>query len=66
MNRVKEIKESVQGLSDNELHRFRQWFKQYDHEVWDEELQSDIDSGKLDHLADRAITDYENGETKEF
>jgi len=43
------------------LARFRQWFEEFDAQVWDEQFEGDAKSGKLDKLADKAKSDFRAG-----
>jgi len=64
MNRVEKIEGQVKELTAQELARFRAWFAEYDWNVWDGELERDVESGKLDGLASEALADHEAGRTK--
>ena len=54
---VEELQSSVSQLSAEELARFRAWFDEFDAGVWDGQFDEDVESGKLDRLANRAIAD---------
>ena len=45
---------------------FREWFLTYDAEEWDQQIEADVQSGKLDALADAAIADHKAGRTQEL
>jgi hypothetical protein len=64
MGDVERIEQDVRALSPVELARFRAWFLDYDWAAWDRQLESDVQAGKLDHLADRALRDHAAGTTK--
>lgn len=51
-----EIKQAIKKLSPNELTHLRQWFEEYDNQLWDEQFEIDAKSGKLDKIANKAIT----------
>jgi hypothetical protein len=63
---IQEIEQAITELSPNELARFREWFEEFDAQVWDEQFERDAKSGKLDKLADKAIRDYRVGKAKEL
>jgi hypothetical protein len=44
----------------------RDWFYKFDNEVWDKQFESDVKAGKLDKLAEKAISDYDAGKCKEL
>ena len=55
MSRVEQIEAHVKELSPEELSAFREWFAEFDAEIWDRQIESDVRSGKLDSLAERAL-----------
>lgn len=61
MNRVEKIEGQVKELTAQEFARFRTWFAEYDWNVWDGELERDVE---LDGLASEALADHEAGHTK--
>ena len=40
--------------------------KEIDAALWDEQIELDAKSGKLDHLAEKAIQDFDSGKCKEL
>jgi hypothetical protein len=66
MARVEELADKVQQLSRDELAAFREWFRKYDSDEWDKEIEEDILGGRLESLADEAIADHKAGRTKEL
>ncbi|HEX8671180.1 MAG TPA: hypothetical protein VF710_04800 [Longimicrobium sp.] len=59
-----EIEHAVSGLSPADLSRFREWFFEFDAEVWDRQFEKDVAAGRLDALADEALADLSAGRTK--
>ena len=66
MSSVESIENQIQELSPDELAKLRQWFAEYDAQIWDRQLESDIQAGKLDALADRALRDHRAGRSSQF
>lgn len=66
MQAVQELQSAVSQLSADELARFREWFGEFDAEVWDQQFEADVKSGKLDQLANQAIADFRAGKCKEL
>jgi hypothetical protein len=54
MDKIVELEQRVQALSDDELAAFRRWFAEFDGEAWDRQFESDAKAGKLKALAERA------------
>jgi hypothetical protein len=66
MTRVAKLEKEVQQLSRDELSAFRDWFRKYDSDAWDREIEKDILAGRLDRIAEGAITAHKAGRTKEL
>jgi hypothetical protein len=66
MIRLQDIEAAIRNLSPEELVRFRQWFAEYDAQVWDREFEDDVAAGRLDALADEAINDLREGRCTEL
>ena len=63
MRKVERIEQDVQALSPDELAEFRAWFLEHDWAGWDRQLERDIQSGRLDALAEKALRDHAAGKT---
>ena len=58
MGKVEKIEDEVQALSPAELEQFRAWFLEYDWAAWDQQLERDVQAGRLDDLADKALREH--------
>jgi hypothetical protein len=58
MGKVEKIEDEVQALSPAELAQFRAWFLEYDWAAWDQQLERDVQAGRLDDLADKALREH--------
>jgi len=58
MRKVENIESQIQELSSEELAALREWFAEYDTEMWDRQFEADVKAGKLDALAERALRDH--------
>ena len=63
MSNVENLERQVKDLSPEELVAFRRWFLAYDWEVWDRQLEQDVEAGKLDALAEKALRDHVAGKS---
>lgn len=63
MSKIADLERQVAELSEEELAQFRKWFAEFDADAWDRQLETDIESGKLDALADEALQDHAAGRT---
>lgn len=64
MSTVEEIKQAVSSLSPDELAEFRRWFEDYDEQAWDEEIEQDLEAGRLDSLIEEALAAHRAGRTR--
>lgn len=63
---VEEVKKTVSQLPLDQLKSFRIWYKEFDSEIWDEQIKEDVFRGKLDSLANQAIADHKAGKTRKL
>ncbi len=54
MSTIQEIKEAISVLPEAEFAELRHWLSEKDWNKWDEQIESDSKSGKLDFLLDEA------------
>ena len=66
MSELEELEKRIRRLAPGELAKFRAWFSEFDHAAWDRQIESDANSGRLDHLASEAAADYEAGKTRKL
>ncbi len=63
MSRVEEIEEAIAKLEPDEFRRVALWFHKHEDSLWDEQMDSDSQAGKLDFLfeeAQRESSGFEN------
>jgi hypothetical protein len=61
MSTIKEIEQAVRALPPEELAAFRRWFAEFDAAAWDRQIEADVACGRLDVLADEALSDFREG-----
>jgi hypothetical protein len=66
MSNVKEIEDAVSHLSPKEFEAFRAWFEEYESQHWDSQFEKDVESGRLDSIAQEALKEYEAGNCSEL
>ncbi len=66
MSTIQEIEEAIRKLPDDNLAELRAWFAEFDAEVWDRQFERDVSEGRLDALADEALSDLRAGRTTEL
>ena len=63
---VEDIEKAITQLPQDQLKEFRAWYEKFDSDAWDEQIERDAAAGKLDSLADAAISDHRAGKSKEL
>jgi hypothetical protein len=57
MTTLSEIESALQQLPESDTRQLSEWIQTYVDERWDRQIESDLASGKLDHLIARAEAD---------
>ncbi len=61
---VREIEAAITRLSRRDLAELAAWFADYHSREWDEQIERDLDSGRLDAFLAEAEAEYEAGQAK--
>jgi hypothetical protein len=64
MSKADELERAVRDLPPEDLRQFRDWFREFDSELWERQLGRDIAAGRLDGLVDEARTEHREGRTR--
>jgi len=63
MSEVESIEQQIETLSPEELAKFRAWYASFDAQAWDAQFTADVEAGKLDSIADRALLALKAGQS---
>ena len=66
MTKIHEIEQAITALPKRDYTKLREWFIKKDWAKWDEEIEKDSLSGKLDFLVQEAHDSKKHGELREF
>ena len=66
MRTIEEIKTEIKALPHQEYMKLVHWFSERDWAVWDEEMERDSGSGKLDFLIEEALDEKKTGKLREL
>ncbi len=66
MTKLEKLEREIKELHREELANLRDWFRKYDADEWDRQIEEDIHRGRLNTLAEDAVADYKAGRTKEL
>lgn len=61
---VQEIEAAITQLSAKELAALMAWLEEYHAQVWDQQIEEDLDAGRLDTLLAEVEQDYQAGLAK--
>lgn len=61
---VKEIESAITQPPRSELVELAAWFEEFQAQVWDQQFEQDVKSGRLDALLEEAEQDFERGHCK--
>lgn len=66
MTKIEQIQSSIEQLSAEEIAELREWLEELDARLFDEKIERDAASGKLDKLAADARSNLKAGRGEEF
>ncbi|MFN9173196.1 MAG: hypothetical protein ACK58N_01405 [Synechocystis sp.] len=66
MSTLQKIETAILSLSANEFEQLKLWFLDLDYRHWDEQIEKDIEDGKLETFAQEAIAEFEAGLCREI
>lgn len=66
MTELEQLEQEVQSLSQSDFEKFRDWFMKFEWEKWDERIEKDLKSGRLDQLISEAKAEFKAGKTQEL
>lgn len=61
---LKEIEKEILTLPKKDYSNLRNWFYSQDSEKWDDQINQDSESGKLDFLINEALSEKNKNELK--
>lgn len=64
MSKVEQIEAEIAKLSPEEVRQLVRWLAARDAEIWDEEMEEDAKTGRLDRLWQEAEKEIGTGETR--
>lgn len=64
--KVKDIEAAVTELNRKELSMFSKWFFEYQNEIWDRQIEEDVEEGKFDDILNEVDEEYKSGNIEEL
>jgi hypothetical protein len=66
MTKLQMLEEEIKKLSPEEMAQLRDWLLGLDAAQWDQEVERDAGSGKLDRLFEKSLADHRAGKSREI
>lgn len=66
MSTIEEIEVAIEQLPRDQLFKLATWISTKFADEWDKQIQEDIEAGRLDHLAQDALSEFYAGRTTPF
>lgn len=66
MSEIQELEMRIRNLPSEDRARLRDWFYEFDNELWDHQIQSDFTAGKFTSLIDEARKEFAEGQVREL
>jgi hypothetical protein len=66
MSEVEELEARVRSLPPKRLAQFRDWFYEFDHELWDQQIAADAKAGKFANLIKKAQKEFAQDKAREL
>lgn len=63
---TKEIERAIVQLPSSEIAKLAEWFREFQAQVWDQQLESDVQAGRLDTLLEQAGIDFQSGRCQPY
>lgn len=64
MATLEKIEQGIASLTPCEVAKLARWFAEFHADVWDKQLTSAAEAGRLDRLADEALAAHNSGKTR--
>lgn len=64
MTKLEKIEQEIAALSDGDRRKLAQWFAEFHAELWDRQIESDYDAGRLGKLIDSARRELAEGKSR--
>ena len=66
MSKIEEIEAAIEGLPPDDFIRLREWVQRRFDDQWDLQFEADVAAGRLNRLANQAISEHRSGRSTPF
>ena len=61
---IKEIEAAIAQLAPKDVVKLLEWLEEYHAQLWDKQIESDLESGRLDAVLAEVDAEYEAGQAQ--
>ena len=66
MTKLKLIQTEIETLTDDEFTYLKNWINEFDAQQWENQIEEDSNSGKLDFLIEESLLEKSKGQLREL
>jgi len=66
MSQVEELQMQIRNLPTEDFSKLRDWFFQFEDELWDQQISADFKAGKFNKLIEKARAEFAQGKAREL
>jgi hypothetical protein len=66
MSQVEELQIRIRDLPKKDFSMLREWFLQFEDELWDQQISADFKAGKFNKLIEKARMEFAQGKAREL
>jgi hypothetical protein len=66
VSEAEELESRIRSLPPESLAKLREWFYEFDEELWDRRIEADYRAGKFDQLIEQARAEMAQGTVREL
>ncbi len=66
MTQVEELQVRIRSLPIEDFSKLRDWFLQFEDEIWDQKISEDFKAGKFNKLIEKARAEFSQGKAREL
>ena len=64
MTKLEKIEQDIAALDPKDVRKLADWLDEYNAELWDRQMEADVEAGTFDKLAEQALADHRAGRTR--
>jgi hypothetical protein len=66
MSQIEELQMRIRNLPIEDFSKLREWFLQFEYELWDQKIRADFKAGKFNKLIEKARAEFAQGKAREL